>query len=114
MAEKTFDDILSEMLAAYDSKGEKPMDEFIAEQLQSYGIDDETKNLIAETNEEIDGIESNWADLDKAKENGKSRKSWFMAKVDKLLEGKTEEEKLLVVNTITESMEKAENDLLNQ
>lgn len=53
------------------------------------------------------------AALQKAKEEGKSRKQWMLEEMDRILEGRDEQEKAEIVSAISGAGENVNNETLN-
>ena len=59
-----------------------------------------------------------WVDIlrfqqQKAKEEGKSRKQWMLEEMDRILEGRDEQEKAEIVSAISDAGENVNNETLN-
>ena len=54
------------------------------------------------------------AALQKAKEEGKSRKQWMLEEMDRILEGRDEQEKAEIVSVISDAGENVNNETLNE
>lgn len=70
------------------------------------------KALLSETNKYIDGFAERMASLQKAKENGWSRKQWMLAEMDRIMEGRDEQEKAEIVSAISDAGENVNNETL--
>lgn len=53
------------------------------------------------------------AALQKAKEEGRSRKQWMLEEMDRILEGRGEQEKAEIVSAISDAGENVNNETLN-
>ena len=69
--------------------------------------------LLSETNEYIDDFAEKMTALQKAKEEGKSRKQWMLEEMDRILEGRDEQEKAEIVSAISDAGENVNNETLN-
>ena len=76
------------------------------------GVSEEGKALLAETNEYIDGFAERMVSLQKAKEDGKSRKQWMLEEMDRIMEGRDESEKARIVSAISDAGENVNNETL--
>ena len=54
------------------------------------------------------------AALQKAKDEGKSRKQWMLEEMDRILEGRDEQEKAEIVSAISDAGENVNNETLNE
>ena len=90
---KNFEDILTSMLERLDENPDQDVNALIKDECEKMGVSDEGKALLSETNEYIDGFAERMASLQKAKEEGRSRKQWMLAEMDRILEGRDEQEK---------------------
>ena len=54
------------------------------------------------------------ASLQKAKENGWSRKQWMLEEMDRILEGRDEQEKAEIVSAISDAGENVNNETLKE
>ena len=89
---KNFEDILTSMLERLDENPDQDVNALIKDECEKMGVSDEGKALLSETNEYIDGFAERMASLQKAKEEGRSRKQWMLAEMDRILEGRDEQE----------------------
>ena len=78
------------------------------------GVSEESMALLSETNEYIDGFAEKMTTLQKAKEEGKSRKQWMLEEMDRILEGRDEQEKAEIVSAISDAGENVNNETLNE
>ena len=69
--------------------------------------------LLSEANEDSDGFGERRAALQKAKDEGKSRKQWMLEEMDRILEGRDEQEKAEIVSAISDAGENVNNETLN-
>ena len=70
--------------------------------------------MLSETNEYIDGFAERMASLQKAKEEGRSRKQWMLSGMDRILEGRDEQEKAEIVSAISDAGENVNNETLKE
>ena len=111
---KNFEDILTSMLERLDENPDQDVNALIKDECEKMGVSDEGKALLSETNEYIDGFAERMASLQKAKENGKSRKQWMRAEMDRILEGRDEQEKAEIVSAISDAGENVNNETLKE
>lgn len=109
---KSFDEILTLMLEQLENNPDQDIDVLVKDECEKMGVSDEGKALLTETNEYIDGFAERMASLQKAKENGKSRKQWMLAEMDRIMEGRDEQEKAEIVSAISDAGENVNNETL--
>jgi len=110
---QNFEDILTSMLERLDENPDQDVNALIKDECEKMGVSDEGKALLAETNEYIDGFAERMASLQKAKENGKSRKQWMLEEMDRIMEGRDEAEKAQIISAISDAGENVNNETLN-
>ena len=86
----------------------------VKDECERMGVSEEGKALLSETNEYIDGFAERMASLQKAKEEGRSRKQWMLAEMDRILEGRDEQEKAEIVSAISDAGENVNNETLKE
>ena len=111
---KNFEDILTSMLERLDENPDQDVNALIKDECEKMGVSDEGKALLSETNEYIDGFAERMASLQKAKEEGRSRKQWMLAEMDRILEGRDEQEKAEIVYAISDAGENVNNETLKE
>ena len=109
---KNFEDILTSMLERLDENPDQDVNALIKDECEKMGVSDEGKALLSETNEYIDGFAERMASLQKAEEEGRSRKQWMLAEMDRILEGREEQEKAEIVSAISDAGENVNNETL--
>lgn len=109
---QTFEDILTSMLEQLENNPNQDIDVLVKDECEKMGVSEEGKALLSETNEYIDGFAERMASLQKAKENGKSRKQWMLEEMDRVLEGRDEQEKAEIVSAISDAGENVNNETL--
>lgn len=109
---QTFDEILTSMLEQLDNNPDLDIDVLVKDECEKIGVSEEGKALLSETNEYIDGFAEKMAALQKAKEEGKSRKQWVLEEMDRILDGRDEKEKAEIVSAISDAGEKVNNETL--
>ena len=101
---KNFEDILTSMLERLDENPDQDVNALIKDECEKMGVSDEGKALLSETNEYIDGFAERMASLQKAKEEGRSRKQWMLAEMDRILVVRDEQEKAEIVYAIYDAV----------
>ena len=109
---KNFEDILTSMLEQLENNPDQDIDVLVKDECEKMGVSEEGKALLSETNEYIDGFAERMASLQKAKEEGRSRKQWMLAEMDRILEGRDEQEKAEIVSAISDAGENVNNETL--
>ena len=111
---KSFDEILTSMLEQLENNPDQDIDMLVKGECEKMGVSEESMALLSETNEYIDGFAEKMATLQKAKEEGKSRKQWMLEEMDRILEGRDEQEKAEIVSAISDAGENVNNETLNE
>ena len=109
---KNFDEILTSMLEQLENNPDQDIDVLVKDECEKMGVSEKGKALLSETNEYIDGFAEKMAALQKAKEEGRSSKQWMLAEMDRVLEGRDEQEKAEIVSAISDAGEKVNNETL--
>lgn len=111
---KNFDEILTSMLEQLENNPDQDIDVLVKDECEKMGVSEKVKALLSETNEYIDGFAERMASLQKAKEEGRSRKQWMLAEMDRILEGRDEQEKAEIVSAISDAGENVNNETLKE
>lgn len=111
---KNFDEILTSMLEQLENNPDQDIEVLVKDECEKMGVSEEGKALLSETNEYIDGFAERMASLQKAKDEGRSRKQWMLAEMDRILEGRDEQEKAEIVSAISEAGENVNNETLKE
>ncbi len=111
---KSFDEILTSMLELLENNPDQDIEVLVKDQCERMGVSEKGKALLSETNEYIDGFAERMASLQKAKEEGKSRKQWMLEEMDRILEGRDEQEKAEIVSAISDAGENVNNETLKE
>ena len=109
---QTFDEILTSMLEQLENNPDQDVDVLVKDECEKMGVSEEGTALLSETNEYIDGFAEKMAALQKAKEEGRSRKQWMLEEMDRILEGRDEQEKAEIVSAISDAGENVNNETL--
>lgn len=102
------------MLEQLENNPDQDIDVLVKDECEKIGVSEEGKTLLSETNEYIDGFAERMASLQKAKEEGRSRKQWMLAEMDRILEGRDEQEKAEIVSAISDAGENVNNETLKE
>lgn len=102
------------MLEQLENNPDQDIDVLVKGECENMGVSEESMALLSETNEYIDGYAEKMATLQKAKEEGKSRKQWMLEEMDRILEGRDEQEKAEIVSAISDAGENVNNETLNE
>lgn len=111
---KNFDEILTSMLEQLENNPDQDIDVLVKDECEKIGVSEEGKTLLSETNEYIDGFAERMASLQKAKKEGKSRKQWMLEEMDRILEGRDEQEKAEIISAISDAGENVNNETLKE
>lgn len=104
--EQTFENILTSLLEAYENNPAQDIDTLIEEKCKEWNLSEEQVALLKETNELIDSFNEQAKSLEKAKADGWSRKRWMLNELDRITDGRSEEEKSQIVSAISDTNEK--------
>lgn len=85
-----FNSLLDAMLTAYEQRGDKSVEEVVADSMQELGASTAAIDKAKEAERIIDGIQEKAASLAEAKERGMSREDWIVAQAYKISGGKEE------------------------
>lgn len=112
--EQNFDTILTSLLESYDNSPNKDISTIINEKCNEMGLSEEGQALLKETNETIDAFTEKATSLAKAREEGKTRKHWILNEMDKITEGRSEDEKAMVASAISSINERTIQESLTE
>lgn len=112
--EINFDSILTSLLESYDNNPNKDIDTIINEKCNEMSLSEEGKALLKETNETIDAFTEKATSLAKAREEGETRKHWILNEMDKITEGRSEDEKAMVASAISSVNERIIQESLTE
>ena len=102
------------MLERLDENPNQDVNALIKDECKKMGVSEKGKALLSETNEYIDGFAERMASLQKAKDEGRSRKQWMLEEMDRILEGRDEQEKAEIISAISDAGENVNNETLNE
>lgn len=111
---QSFESILTSILEEYEKDPMQDIDALINKKMQAFGISENGIQMLQETIEYLEAFDKQYTSLVAAKENGQSRKSWILRKMDGIMEGRTEQEKATIVSAISEAKERVINDNISQ
>ena len=112
--EQNFDTILTSLLESYDNSPNKDISTIINEKYKEMGLSEEGQALLKETNETIDAFTEKATSLAKAREEGETRKHWILTEMDKITEGRSEDEKAMVASAISSINERTIQESLTE
>lgn len=104
--EQTFENILTSLLEAYENNPAQDIDVLIEEKCKECDLPEEQINLLKEANGLVDSFNEQANSLEKSKANGWSRKRWMLNELDRITDGRPEEEKAQIVSAISDTTEK--------
>lgn len=104
--EQTFENILTSLLEAYETNPAQDIDTLIEEKCKEWELPEDQINLLKETNALIDSFNEHANSLEKAKADGWSRKRWMLNEIDRIADGRSEEEKAQIASAISNTNEK--------
>jgi len=112
--DKTKEQILDELLKAYESMEQKDFNVFFQKQAQVLGFTKEQLEFLEKGNSVIDEINAKALELAEAKKNGLNRQEWIQQEFDTALEDRTKEEKAKVLEIINEAIDKRLEDIVTE
>lgn len=112
--EQNFDTILTSLLESYDNSPNKDISTIINEKCNEMGLSEEGQALLKETNETIDAFTEKATSLAKAREEGETRKHWILNEMDKITEGRSEDEKAMVASAVSSINERTIQESLTE
>lgn len=112
--EQNFDTILTSLLESYDNSPNKDISTIINEKCNEMGLSEEGQALLKETNETIDAFTEKATSLAKARKEGETRKHWILNEMDKITEGRSEDEKAMVASAISSINERTIQESLTE
>jgi hypothetical protein len=112
--EQNFESIFTSLLESYDNSPDKDIDSIINEKCNELGLSENGQALLKETNETIDAFTEKAISLAEAREEGETRKHWILNEMDKITEGRSEDEKAMVASAISNSNERIIQESLTE
>lgn len=104
--EQTFENILNSLMEAYENNPTHDIDAFVERKCKEWNLPEEQINLLKETNGLIDSFNEHANSMEKAKADGWSRKRWMLNEIDRITDGRSEEEKAQIASAISDTNEK--------
>lgn len=104
-----FNSLLNAMLTAYEQRGEKSVEDVVADSMKELGASSAAIEKAKEAERIIDGIQEKTASLAEAKKRGMSREDWIAAQAYKISGGNKE-----TATVILSEIEKAINTRVEQ
>lgn len=96
-----FESILASVLEKYEATPEMDIEQFLGDIISEYNLTDNDIEKIKDTDELIDLFMEKSISLEKAKNEGFSRKSWILKEFDQITEGRSEKEKAELATAIS-------------
>ena len=112
--EQNFESILTSLLDNYENNLGKDINSIINEKCNELGLSENGQALLKETNETIDAFTEKATSLAKAREEGETRKHWILNEMDKITEGRSEDEKAMVSSAISNINERIIQESLTE
>ena len=107
-----FEKILSSLLERYEADPGQDVDALVAEKCRELGLGEEAERLLRETNEYVDDFVEKAAELGEAKGRRESRRRWLALEIERVTDGRTEEEKAAVAEAVEQTGGKLIDNLL--
>lgn len=98
-----FNSLLDAMLTAYEQRGDKSVEEVVADSMQELGASTAAIDKAKEAERIIDGIQEKAASLAEAKKIGMSREDWIVAQAYKI-SGGNEETAAVILSDINKAI----------
>lgn len=98
-----FNSLLNAMLTAYEQRGDKSVEEVVADSMQELGASTAAIDKAKEAERIIDGIQEKAASLAEAKKRGMSREEWIVAQAYKI-SGGNEETAAVILSDINKAI----------
>lgn len=109
---KTFEEILTSLLEEYQQR--EDADQVIEKALKEECVSKEGAEKIEKVNELLDAFAQKAESLQQAKAEGSNRGVWMERELDTMTEGRSEEEKILLINKVSETAEETINNALTK
>lgn len=103
---KSYDEIMAALLEAYEAHPEMDVEQIIAQVSAEIGASDNCQKTIKETSALLDKFQEKKASLAAAHANGDSTKKWILMEVNGMADGKSEEEKSILLEGISKAVNK--------
>ncbi len=102
---ETFEDILTSTLEVLEQNPDMDINKLVDVQAEKYGMSEEVKVTIDDTFACLDKFAELGQSLADARKDGLTREQWLVQQVERMTEGRTQDEKDAVATAIIESME---------
>lgn len=102
---ETFEDILTSTLEVLEQNPDMDINKLVDIQAKKYEMSDEAKVTIDDTFTCLDKFAELEQSLADARKDGLTRDQWLVQQVERMTEGRTQDEKDAVATAIVESME---------
>lgn len=112
--QETFTNILSSLLEDYEKNPEQDLELFLQTKFKEMGLSEDDAKLLDETNDYISAFADKAESLAKAREEGKTRGQWIAGEMERMTDGRSEEEKATLATAITEANEKVLNETADE
>lgn len=104
----TLKEIMAELLTEYEKFPDVPVEDLLKKKLEEKGIPGAYEKL-SKALSYIDRVSDNTQSVQDARKNGWDRATWLKHELNATLEGKTDEEKQTVADSISQAMKNVEN-----
>lgn len=110
----TYDEIMSELLQAYEAHPEMDVEEIIAQVATKIGASDKSLENIKASTAMLDKFQEKKAALEVAHENGETTKKWILTETARMTEKRTDEEKAIITEAIVETVNRGVKQSLTE
>lgn len=107
-----FEKILTSLLDGYQECGD--VNSVVNKILKENEATEECSDKIDDVNNLLDAFAQKAESLQQTKSEGKNRRQWMVSELDTITEGRSEEEKRLLISEIQKANEEVLKDLLTQ
>lgn len=102
---ETFEDILTSTLEVLEQNPDMNINKLVDVQAEKYGMSDEAKVTINDTFACLDKFAELGHSIADARKEGLTRDQWLVQEIERMTEGRSQDEKDAVATAIVESME---------
>lgn len=102
---ETFEDILTSTLEVLEQNPDMDINKLVDVQTKKYKTSEEAKATIEDTFACLDKFTESGHSLADARKKGLTRDQWLVQEIERMTEGRTQDEKDAVATAIVESME---------
>ena len=107
-----FEKLLTSLLDEYQECGD--VNSVVEKAVKENGATKECSDKIENVNDLLDAFAQKAESLQLAKDKGKNRRQWMVSELDKLTEGRSEEEKTLLISEIHKTGEEILKNSITQ